>query len=319
VGAQTFFLFGQGVGSNTTYGGPPYSSRQLAPGASGGDVIVLQNRLNLFRYASILGQPATGTFDSATANAVLAFKSDAVANGDGGFPVNPIAGFGFYDATFLYTFAGGRDIFSGRNGFDVVFVQTLLTRLGFYTGRITGYYDSATQSAVVTYQNARSLKPDGVVGPITFHQLGLDNPVAAPSPLGVAWPPPTPPTATVCSIPLLTATSNLHPYGAAAIVINEAEGFESLDVVGNLLPDPSTFGSAYGAYAFVLTLPQSQTVYGQGLMTALPGQTGDWGGSLSPGVVTIPKGTVTVYPTPAGSATGPYGPAVLHGDLSTCH
>lgn len=49
AGSQTYFVFGQGVGPNTTYGGPVYGSRQLMQGDSGGDVRILQNRLNCFR------------------------------------------------------------------------------------------------------------------------------------------------------------------------------------------------------------------------------------------------------------------------------
>ena len=92
VGPATYFVYGQGVGADTTYGGPVYGSRQLSQGMSGGDVTILQNRLNCFRYSSLIGEPATGTFGSGTASAVLAFKRDAAANGDTGFPDNAILG-----------------------------------------------------------------------------------------------------------------------------------------------------------------------------------------------------------------------------------
>lgn len=58
-----------------------YGSRELRLKASGVDVIV-QNRLNTFRYAAIIGHPASGTLDAATQAAVLAFKADATANDD---------------------------------------------------------------------------------------------------------------------------------------------------------------------------------------------------------------------------------------------
>jgi peptidoglycan hydrolase-like protein with peptidoglycan-binding domain len=321
VGPATFFLFGQGVGAFTTYGGPVYGSRQLEPGASGGDVTILQNRLNTFRYAKIIGHPANGVFDSATAAAVVAFKQDAVANGDDGLPDNPIAGSGFFDASWLYTFAGGREIRPGRNGFDVVFVQALLAQLGFYGGRITGYYDAATQAAVTRFQSAQGITPDGHVGPVTFYRLGLASDQAAPSPLAIAWPPVTPPGVSVCSVGLVSQTPDLHPYGSATIAINLAEGFESLNVTGNLLPPPANFGTQFGQYAFTVTDPATGGIFGRGLMVQLPGQAepADWAGSLSVGVQTIPRGRVTVYPTPAASETGPFGPAVLAGDLSTCH
>ncbi len=316
VGPATFFVFGQGVGSFTTYGGPPYGSRQLSEGNSGGDVIILQNRLNCFGYASIIGSP-TGTFNSATTRAVVAFKKDAEANGDTGFPSNGIAGFGFYDATWLYTFAGGRAIQTGRNGFDVVFVQALLLDLGYYSGNITGYYDAATLSAVKKFQTAMSITADGIVGPSTFYQFGLNNKVPAPSPLGIAWPPSVTPQVSVCSVGLTSQTTDLHPYGEASLVINQLEGFESLDVAGNFLPDPSTFGSAFSLYSFTLTDPTTGSVIETEQMIQSPSSTSpqDWVGTFSPGVKTIPPGIVTIYPS---TPNGVLGPAVLSGNLQKC-
>ncbi len=319
VGDNTYWLYGQGVGSHTTYGGPVYGSRQLDAGNSGGDVTILQNRLNLFRYASLIGHPATTTFDSATAAAVLAFKSDAESNGDTGFPPNAIAGFGFYDATWIYTFAGGRAVETGRNGFDVAFLQVLLKELGYYAGRVTGYYDDGTRDAVRSFQRAAGITADGVVGPATFYQLGTRNPHAAPNPLGIAWPPAVTPEVSVCSAPLAAALpSNLHPFGSASLTINESEGFEALNVIGNTMPEPASFGTRYGTYAFTLTNPSTGAVVANQLLTRLPGGD-DWGGSLNVGVATIPKGEVAVYPTPPGSSMGPYGPRVLVGTLAGCH
>ncbi|MCY0885924.1 MAG: hypothetical protein OWV35_08610 [Firmicutes bacterium] len=103
-------------------------------------------------------------------------------------------------------------------------------------------------------------------------------------------------------------------------MINETDGFESLDVAGNRLPDPAVYGSNFGAYAFPLAGSGSGTPLAVGLMVPISAGTvpGDGAGSFSPGVHTIPKAVVTVYPTGAGSATGPYGPPVLAGDLILC-
>ncbi len=190
VSSQTYFVFGQGVGPNTTYGGPVYGSRELSLGDHGGDVKILQNRLNCFSYASeIIGRPADGVFDRATADAVGRFKGDSENNGDTGFPPNAVAGFGFYDASWLYTFAGGRSIMTGRNGFDVVFVQVLLKDLGFYHGRATGFYDDGTRTSVMDFQRTSQITPDGIVGPETFFQLGVHNDYSAPKPFAITWPP----------------------------------------------------------------------------------------------------------------------------------
>lgn len=185
VGPNTFFVFGQGVGAHTTYGGPVFGSRTLSQGSSGGDVKILQNRLNLFRYGK---GPADGIFGPLTASAVLAFKADAITNGQTGLQMNAVVGDGTFDAFWLYTFLGGRAVQTGRNGFDVVFLQKLLKKIGFYGGTLNGFYDMATRNAVLAFQASQGISVDGVVGPVTFYRLGLQNQVAAPSPLAVAWP-----------------------------------------------------------------------------------------------------------------------------------
>ncbi len=317
VGTATYFLFGQGVGSETTYGGPVYGSRQLSQGNTGGDVTILQNRLNCFRYASIIGGPATGSFNSRTALAVRAFKADAEQNGDTGFPDNAIAGFGYYDATWIYTFAGGRAIFSGRNGFDVVFVQTILKDLGYYSLRITGYYDIATREAVKDFQKAQGISVDGVVGPVTFYRIGLKNSEGAPKPLDIAWPVKVTPKVSVCCVALTSQTSDLHPYGQAAHVVNEEEGFESLDVVGNFLPPPSNYGN-YDRYGFTLydASTGSKIVSEPMVRVSESVDPGEWAGTHSPGVKTIPPVKVTVYPMNA--STGRTGNIVLAGNTRDC-
>jgi peptidoglycan hydrolase-like protein with peptidoglycan-binding domain len=316
AGPNTYFLFGQGVGAHTTYGGPVYGSRQLSVGSTGGDVTILQNRLNLFRYASLVGHPANGNFDSATAGAVLAFKADAAAHGDIGFPSNGIAGFGFYDATWLYTSAGGRAVFSGRNGFDVVFLQALLAQLGYYSGRLTGYYDAATLAAVQAFQRVAGIAVDGVLGPQTYYHLGLANPVPAPAPVGIAWPvsvpPPPPPTpVSECSVALMPTPMAASAYGGA-LFVTVASGEFSVDVVGNRLPDPSAIGPSYTQYVFTVTNASGVVVYQSplGQIPTGPGYAGHLDGSR---LATTAGGSTTVY---AATATGQLGPAVLTG--GTC-
>lgn len=317
VGASTYFVLGQGMKAFTTFGGPVYGSRTLQQGDSGGDVTIMQNRLNCFRYAHMLGQPATGSFDENTARAILAFKHDAESNGDTGFPQNVIAGFGFYDASWIYTAAGGRVLVRGRNGFDVVFIQRILSDLGYYKDRITGYYDAVTTAAVKAFQAAQKIVPDGVVGPVTYYHVGLNNNQSAPQPLSIAWPSPPIPKITVCSVGLTSQTPDLHPYGVASLVVNRLEGFESLDVVGNFLPAPSTYG-AYNGYQFTLTKAESGKIIETQPMTAV-GESHDirdYAGTFSPGVKTIPAAIVTIYPV--NTHFGHVGPAILSGSLSHC-
>ncbi|MDA8346303.1 MAG: peptidoglycan-binding protein [Thermaerobacter sp.] len=319
VGPNTFFVFGQGVGAHVTYGGPAFGSRTLSLGMTGGDVTVLQNRLNCFRYASLIGHPANGIFDAATATAVLAFKQDAQANGQTGLTPDSNVGSGTFDAFWLYTFLGGRGILMGRNGFDVVFLQVLLTNLGYYSGRITGYYDPATIAAVKAFQTASGITADGVVGQQTCYQLGLQNAVAAPSPLGIAWPPAPPsilpccivlfPTDVVLPIQPYVRGSSLHYVGARPQLLRPGVWA----VVATLLPDPTTFGNfdhyqavlfEPGGIAFVLDLNETPD--------------GAWAGQM----VNVISATITanfrVQIRLANSSTSATGPTVLRGSLEDC-
>ncbi len=192
VGPQTFLAFGQAVDGHVTFGGPAYGRRTLSQGDSGGDVVVLQNRLSLFRYATALGGPADGVFGPRTAQAVAQFKADATHNGDTGLSVDGTLGPAGLDATWAYTCAGGRDLAQGQAGLDVAFLQCLLASLTspgtgtpFYTGAVDGFFDATTHSAVRTFQNSVGISADGVAGAQTYHQLGMHNAVAAPRPAPV--------------------------------------------------------------------------------------------------------------------------------------
>lgn len=314
VAANTYLVFGQGVGADTTYGGPVYGSRSLVQGDTGGDVTILQNRLNCFRYARMIGQPATGSFDTATAAAVLSFKQDAVANGDTGFPPNSVVGFGTYDATWIYTFAGGRAIFAGRNGFDVVFLQAVLHGLGYYSGALTGYDDANTQAAIAAFQSAQGITSDSVVGPETFYHIGLRNDVAAPAPIGVAFPPsvpPPPPTpdVTVCSVALTSTTSDAAPYGVAAVVANINTQNRSLDVVVTGLGPPP---APYEGYAAIWS---SVTIFLNHLEN--PSSSTSWGGHHTIFYATEPPtGPVTIQLWNASTIDAT---VLLEGHLSQCH
>lgn len=313
AGPSTFFVFGQGVGANTSYGGPVYGSRQLETGMSGGDVTILQNRLNLFRYHALVGGPATGTFDSATATAVLAFKHDAAAHGDTGFPPNAIAGYGFYDATWLYTFAGGRAIQSGRNGFDVAFVQVLLYGLGFYRGRITGYYDAASLAAVQAFQVSEHITADGIVGPVTFFHLGLHNNEAAPSPFGIAWP--QRPEFEDCCLILQpqgpAVNESTEPPGGSMWVRQFANGSLATVTTTWHLPPPSSFDPTYDSWVLDF-LP-----YPSRIMTAIDVDSGIYYQAREQGYGSpLPaQATVTIRP---GQGFVPLGPVVLQGTMADC-
>lgn len=59
----------------------------------------------------------------------------------------------------------------GATGAEVKLLQQRLSAAGFRPGRLDGRFGPATEAALLAFQRARNLLPDGVVGPITWHAL----------------------------------------------------------------------------------------------------------------------------------------------------
>ncbi|OGN00771.1 MAG: hypothetical protein A3G51_03520 [Candidatus Yanofskybacteria bacterium RIFCSPLOWO2_12_FULL_43_11b] len=68
-------------------------------------------------------------------------------------------------------FLFSRNLYLGLQGEDVKSLQELLTRKGVYTGPVTGYFGSLTQSAVKAYQLKYGILATGYVGPVTISSL----------------------------------------------------------------------------------------------------------------------------------------------------
>lgn len=174
VGPETFRAMGH---DRSAYGGPAFGSRSLAAGVTGGDVRVLQNRLNCLRYAAVLGHPATGIFDTATTGAVTQFQGDNVVYRHWEMAFDGRVGANTFDIVWITAVTGGRNLSEGINGFDVVGLQIILQNLGFYRAHIDGYFGRITREAVLAFQKTFGISADGVAGPQTFYGLGRSNPV----------------------------------------------------------------------------------------------------------------------------------------------
>lgn len=81
-----------------------------------------------------------------------------------------------------------RSLYWGLAGDDVTRLQGQLSAWGYYTGPVDGYYGSATQQAVILFQQYNGLVPDGIVGPATWTALGFSPTYdyAPPEPAGVS-------------------------------------------------------------------------------------------------------------------------------------
>lgn len=58
-----------------------------------------------------------------------------------------------------------------NNKTETSVIQLALKRAGFLDGEIDGIFGSDTRNAVISFQKAASLSPDGIVGPKTYAAL----------------------------------------------------------------------------------------------------------------------------------------------------
>ncbi|MEB3283539.1 MAG: peptidoglycan-binding protein [Lyngbya sp.] len=63
----------------------------------------------------------------------------------------------------------------GNRGIPVIELQHKLQEIGYFDGKITGYYGILTQNAVRQFQAANGLKVDGIAGDQTRAALGLSE------------------------------------------------------------------------------------------------------------------------------------------------
>lgn len=159
------------------YGGPAFGSRTLTAGVTGGDVTALQNRLACLRYARELQPAARGSFDVATTAAVQGFQADNVIYRHWEIGFDGTVGPGTFDVLWITAVTGGRPLREGVNGFDTVGLQVILQNLGFYPGRIDGYFGRDTRLGVQQFQETVGLTPTGAVETDTYRAMGLTNQV----------------------------------------------------------------------------------------------------------------------------------------------
>jgi murein DD-endopeptidase MepM/ murein hydrolase activator NlpD len=80
---------------------------------------------------------------------------------------------------------GARTLRVGAHGFDVAELELALAWQGFPSGGIDGRFGAELRSALIRFQRAAALRPDGVAGKTTFARLRRP-PRSSPIPLG--WP-----------------------------------------------------------------------------------------------------------------------------------
>ena len=144
----------------------PADQQTLSEGNIGSTVERIQQRLIDLGY---MQGTATGTFDAATTQAVMAFQRVVGASEDGvvtyGLYTQLIAddapAYGSAEAEAIRE--GGYTLLQeGDSGEAVARLQTRLVELGYANGTPNGRYASATVSAVMLFQRAAGLEETGV-------------------------------------------------------------------------------------------------------------------------------------------------------------
>ncbi|MBQ7306809.1 MAG: peptidoglycan-binding protein [Clostridia bacterium] len=125
-------------------------ARELTRGAQGDDVTELQQRLTeLYYYSGAI----SGSYGENTQAAVKAFQEDFGLDATGTADAQTLA----LVYSTLY-----RPLQYGSSGEDVKRLQTRLTELGYYTGKISGNFLEATGSAIERFQQKIGEEPTGI-------------------------------------------------------------------------------------------------------------------------------------------------------------
>ncbi len=164
---------------------------------SGDAVTQLQTRLaNLGYYDG----PISGIFGELTQAAVINFQQQNGLSPDGIVGAETFAAIDRGAASPTSTAEGssprtappvaaGGFVLLGDTGSDVTLLQQRLTTLGYYQGAVDGQFGSQTEAALLAFQRAQGLNPDGIAGTATFAALD-----ALTTPAAIATAPTTPST-----------------------------------------------------------------------------------------------------------------------------
>ncbi len=136
------------------------AAHALENGDSGLEVTELQTRLSNQGYYD---GPITGYYGPLTQEAVIRFQQERGLAADGIAGERTLSALeGFNPTTTASGTSGALRL--GATGDAVSTLQNSLRAAGFYEDATTGYFGSSTETAVIRFQQANALEPDGIVG-----------------------------------------------------------------------------------------------------------------------------------------------------------
>ncbi len=145
----------------------PNADNRYTVGSTGPTVRHIQERLCYYGFSTAVD----GTFGAKTRAQVIAFQKANSLQADGIVGEKTMAILESDTAESYKVVKKYPTLRRGMAGKDVITLQQALATLGLYNEVVTGYYNAATQEAVVNFQRATGLKEDGVAGPITLSTL----------------------------------------------------------------------------------------------------------------------------------------------------
>lgn len=181
--------------STSTQRSASTSSSQLRKGAHGAGVRELQTML---KSLGLYGAAIDGDFGNMTDAAVRAFQRKYGLKVDGYAGPVTLAKLRAVlapkpPANTPAANSGGK-LMRGATGPQVVELQTLLQKLGYYRGNIGGNFGAQTEAAVKQFQMRNGLTVDGWAGPQTMAKLRAARPGQQPTPPVTTPTGPVPPT-----------------------------------------------------------------------------------------------------------------------------
>lgn len=174
TGSLTGYVYAKYLTSTASTASSVSSSSSLKKGDEGQDVKDMQRALIALGY---LSADATGTFGSATREAVEKFQKAEGLNADGIAGQKTLARLNERLAKKEEKEDDGKSAVSasslrkGNEGAEVTKLQQLLKSAGYFSGECTGYFGSQTEKSLVDFQNAKGLKADGIAGAKTLALL----------------------------------------------------------------------------------------------------------------------------------------------------
>ncbi|MBE5814642.1 MAG: hypothetical protein E7320_05465 [Clostridiales bacterium] len=151
------------------------TSQTLRYGSQGTEVTNLQNRLIALGY---LAGSADGKFGGQTRNALVAFQKANNLVPDGVAGAKTIAALESASAVSNQVDTS-ETLRLGSVSAAVAALQKRLVALGFLTGEADGNFGVKTNLAVIAFQKANGLTPDGIAGSRTLAKLNNPNAIGA--------------------------------------------------------------------------------------------------------------------------------------------